>query len=249
MNNPPSLSIHTSYAWFFDIDGTLLDFADTPESVHVSEQLKHLLGTLKQHSAGALALVTGRSIASSDALFHPLSLPTAGQHGLERRDVHGQLHYAADDSLPDEQLQTLLAIQTEHPGTLVENKGGCVAVHFRRVPELGPTLTQLVETVAQTLSPEFEILTGHNVVEVKRANVNKGNALSAYLAEHPFSGRMPLFFGDDTTDIPAMERAMELGGIAVGVGPKPLPGQHSFDEVSDLLDWLSKFTGQTSCTT
>ncbi len=249
MNNPPSLDLDTSYAWFFDIDGTLLHFADTPDAVHVSEGLRDLLSALEQKFEGALALVTGRSIASADALFRPLTLPIAGQHGLERRDVHGELHYAAEDKLPATELQELLTIPDQHPGTLVENKGGCVAVHYRRVPQLGPTVTRLVETVAERLKPDFEILKGHDVIEVKRANINKGDALFAYLREAPFSGRTPLFFGDDTTDIPAMEATLDSGGLAVAVGPKPLPGQYRFEGVNDLLDWLLIVAEQKACRT
>ncbi|MEM7283299.1 MAG: trehalose-phosphatase, partial [Pseudomonadota bacterium] len=188
MKTPPQLDFDQSYAWFFDIDGTLLEFAETPEQAHVSENLRELLSRVQQHADQALALITGRSIASADSLFAPLKLPTAGQHGFERRGPQGKLHYLGANSLPEDELQAILAIENRHPGTLIENKGGCVAVHYRRVPELGESVIQLVEDIAASLKPDYETLKGNNVIEIKRANCNKGHAVRAYMEREPFLG-------------------------------------------------------------
>ena len=51
-----------------------------PESV---ARLEALLRRLE----GALALVSGRSIAALDAMFAPVAFPAAGLHGLERREA------------------------------------------------------------------------------------------------------------------------------------------------------------------
>lgn len=43
-------------------------------------------------SRGAVALISGRSMAELDALTHPWRLPLAGVHGAERRDINGKTY-------------------------------------------------------------------------------------------------------------------------------------------------------------
>jgi trehalose 6-phosphate phosphatase len=49
------------WAYFFDIDGTLVDFAAVPAGVHLDRKLRRLLERLHQSAGGALALISGRS--------------------------------------------------------------------------------------------------------------------------------------------------------------------------------------------
>ncbi len=86
LHPPPSLS---SVALFIDVDGTLLEIAPTPLAVRVDSGLTDLLRALLLGTSGALALVSGRSIAEMDALFLPLTLAAAGLHGFERRGASG----------------------------------------------------------------------------------------------------------------------------------------------------------------
>src|SRR2546427_11617954 len=55
--------------FFLDIDGTLLDIAEKPQLVRIDEDLVGLLPTLRHAAGGALALISGRSIAEIDRLF------------------------------------------------------------------------------------------------------------------------------------------------------------------------------------
>src|SRR5881394_2415079 len=79
------------WAYFFDLDGTLVDFADTPAGVHVSEDLCRSLERLYRDTGGAVALMSGRAVAEIDRLFPHARLPVAGQYGLERRGAGGTI--------------------------------------------------------------------------------------------------------------------------------------------------------------
>src|SRR5437667_8043472 len=79
-------------AWFLDIDGTLLDIAAMPAAVHPAPADTRLVTELYAAAGGALALISGRSLADIDKMFAPLRLAVAGQHGIERRDAHGKVH-------------------------------------------------------------------------------------------------------------------------------------------------------------
>ena len=79
------------WAVFLDVDGCLLEIAARPDEVVVAPDLVPALAQLRERLNGAVALVSGRSLAHLDALFSPLHLAAAGQHGLERRDATGRL--------------------------------------------------------------------------------------------------------------------------------------------------------------
>ena len=70
-----------SVGLFLDVDGTIVDFAPTPNSVRVSDGLIDSLASLDESLGGALAFVSGRPIEQLDALFAPLKLRASGVHG------------------------------------------------------------------------------------------------------------------------------------------------------------------------
>src|SRR5450631_1496273 len=74
-------------ALLLDIDGTLLDLAPTPREVWVPPGLADTLNRLLEKTAGALALVSGRSLNDIDLIFAPDQFPAVGGHGAEMRIV------------------------------------------------------------------------------------------------------------------------------------------------------------------
>src|SRR5438128_11634949 len=52
---------------------------------------QRLIAELCRAAGGAIALISGRSIADIDRLVRDDRLPVAGQHGLERRDAAGRV--------------------------------------------------------------------------------------------------------------------------------------------------------------
>jgi len=68
---PVKAASSQSIALLLDVDGTILDTADTPGSVVVPESLRASLEELHTKCGGALALVSGRLIQDLDGLFAP----------------------------------------------------------------------------------------------------------------------------------------------------------------------------------
>jgi trehalose 6-phosphate phosphatase len=68
--------------------------------------------------------------------------------------------------------------------------------------------------------PEFTLLEGHAVIEVKPAVHTKDSAVSAFMAEPPFAGRLPIFIGDDQTDYGGFAAVRRFDGLAIAVGPR-----------------------------
>ncbi len=76
-------------AILLDIDGTILDLAPSPQQVWVPPGLRRTLARLDDLTGGAVALVSGRSLADIDLIFSPLQLAAIGGHGAELRAVAG----------------------------------------------------------------------------------------------------------------------------------------------------------------
>ena len=219
-------------AVFLDFDGTLVDLAETPDTVVVAPGLVQVLASLAERLQGRLAIVSGRPIAQIDAMLAPLKLPVAGVHGAERRDYNGQLHVAKAPSLNAAQL-ILRALVLAHDGLLLEEKRGALALHYRLAPGLRVQCEQAMEA-ALIASPGTVLLHGKMVLELKPATVNKGSAVAEFLQEEPFKDCLPVFVGDDTTDEAGIAYAQQLGGIGVKVGAGPSAARCRLDSPQAL---------------
>jgi trehalose 6-phosphate phosphatase len=208
--------LRPSCALFFDFDGTLVDLAPRPEDVHVPPELHALLRTLQTYLGGAVAVISGRPIAQIDGFFSPLQLPTAGVHGTERRDAQGRISLLNTHAL-DRVLEATQALVAQYPALRVEHKRGSIALHFRQAPELASLCEDAMRT-AVAESPGLTLLQGKMVLEAKPDGATKGRAIEAFLQEAPFSGRTPVFIGDDFTDEVGFCAVQARGGMGIKVG-------------------------------
>ncbi len=242
--NPlPAPSLH--WCLFLDVDGTLLELTDTPSGVAADQELKSLLKEVAERLGGAVALVSGRSIAYLDALFAPLKLPAAGLHGVERRKASGHIQGANySDSQLDGARAALQAFVDAHPGTLLEDKGRNLAVHYRMAPELESGVRRAVAEAAAPMGPNYHLQEGNMVLEIKPSGFTKATAAKEFMQEAPFSGRTPVFVGDDLTDQAGFEAVETLGGISIGVGDR-VRGQWHFDDPPAVRHWLEGIAALT----
>ncbi len=226
------------WVYFFDIDGTLVDFADTPAAVRVSESLRGLLQELYECSGGAVALMSGRPISEIDALFPSVQLPVAGQHGAERRSAagHATRHQPTQALTPVR--QHLARAIIDKPGLLLEDKGLSLALHYRRIPGLAGFVHQTMEALLPALDGDYCLQQGKSVVELKPAGKDKGRALVEFMAEPPFAGRRPVFVGDDASDELGFASVNELGGHSIKVGAGDTVARWRLDNVKAVEQWL-----------
>jgi trehalose 6-phosphate phosphatase len=234
MQTPPR--IFPDAALFLDFDGTLVAIAETPEAIEVPSALVALLGDLHDILGGALAVVSGRQIDAIDRFLAPLRLPAAGEHGVQRRDAEGHMQ---EQRAPD--LTIVLEAANElarvHEGLLVERKHAAIALHYRLAPQLEAVCRDALTRVIDG-QPQLELMHGKFVFEVKPSGINKGIAIDAFMREAPFTGRVPVFAGDDTTDESGFAIVQPRGGIAVKVGSGPSLALHRLDSPRAVFEWL-----------
>jgi trehalose 6-phosphate phosphatase len=224
---------------FLDVDGTLVELQETPAEVVVGEPLKTLLTVVSKRLEGAVALVSGRSIETLDVLFEPLIFPAAGLHGVERRSASGERRGAnySDPALAPARL-ALRAFVESHPGTLLEDKGRALALHFRLAPEFEAGARQAVSALVRPLMPAYHVQEGKMVLEIKPHAFSKATAIEEFLKEPPFAGRTPVVVGDDLTDQSGFRLVESVGGISIAVGHR-VQGQWRLDNPAAVRQWLA----------
>jgi trehalose 6-phosphate phosphatase len=234
---PPRFELHPAHdALFLDIDGTLLDVAPRPEAVRVSSGLWQDLRRLHQRLHGALALVSGRTLANIDELFFPLRLPAAGVHGAEWRLAP---HAAPTQGrpLPDALVACVRQELMPLAGVFVEDKRYALAVHFREAPEKRPEVEAALQRLLAAQGGHLALLPGKMVLEIVQPAQSKGAAVEMFMTRRPFAWRRPVFLGDDAADEAAFGVCVRLGGRAAPVGESRSHAA-AFRTAEDVRCWL-----------
>ncbi|ODA95285.1 trehalose-phosphatase [Mesorhizobium sp. SEMIA 3007] len=232
------------WSLFLDIDGTLLEHAAHPDAVVVGDELRTLLVRLEAQLDGALAFITGRSIAAVDHLFQPLRLRAAGLYGLEHRLARDGPVEAADEPADIAALANEIATELDNADVYIERKGPILAIHTRAAPHLLQRATQLVEQALDRLPAGYRVLAGNAGVELMPLEAAKGAAIRRFLQIPAFRGRRPVFLGDDTSDENGFETVNEWDGISVRIKPQgstaALFGLAGVDAALAWLDEMSR---------
>jgi trehalose 6-phosphate phosphatase len=238
---PPRLPLNET-ALFLDVDGTLIEIAPTPESVVVPPELVPMLQKLHHALGGALAIVSGRTIAMLDRLLGTTGLPMAGVHGGELRPYAGgeiiEVNPHLPNTLQERAWMVVDDLKKQWPGVRGEDKGPAFSFHYRQAPEAEPALHAALQ--ALNLGPEWEILAGHMIYEIRSRGQSKGEAVRRLMKLPTFAGRKPVFVGDDRTDLDGIRTAVELGGSGIAVaGLQASSARFALRDPSAVRAWLN----------
>jgi trehalose 6-phosphate phosphatase len=230
---PPALGeVLRRFAVFLDFDGTLVEIAPTPDAVRVDPSLPAMLTGLHDCLGGALAIVSGRPLATLDALLAPACLPAACEHGAVLRVATGGTVEAAEvPAVPEAWRRAAAALAASVPGAVYEAKPHGFALHARQAPAAMPRFEAALSDLIAT-DDRFLLLPAHMAWEVKPRAVDKGTAVATLMARAPFRGRTPLFVGDDVTDEAAIAAAEALGGVGLRVA-------ETFGDPAGVRAWLA----------
>jgi trehalose 6-phosphate phosphatase len=226
------------WALFLDVDGTLAELAPSPDQARIPASVLDALKSLRARLGGALALVSGRAIESIDLLCRPHRFCAAGQHGMEWRGEDAVLRRADDPKGLMRWMEKRVATwHAHHPSLLVEYKGLSIAVHYRDAPDLADTVRYALQRLITGI-PELCVTEGKMVCELRFGSVNKGTAIEQFMCEAPFSGRQPVFIGDDHTDEDGFRAVNRLKGLSIKVGSGDTAARHLVASPRDVQQWL-----------
>lgn len=235
---PPPLDC-ARHAVFLDFDGTLVEIAPRPDAILVPTDLPARLAALSDACAGALAVVSGRSLPELAGYLPGFAGLMVGSHGAEARGMAPPL---GDSPSGLAMLQNDLAAFAASKGLLYEEKTHGGALHYRQRPEAADEVAAFAaDLAAQT--PGFAVQPAKMAMELRPAGVSKDRALSALWALPVFAGRIPVFLGDDTTDEPALDWAGTQGGFGIKIGTGDSCAGYRLPGPEAVRDWLAAARG------
>jgi len=233
----PDIADH-HWAWFLDVDGTLLEIESRPDLVTADTRLLFLLDSLSKAYDGAVALISGRSLDQLDEIFGSFKIAAAASHGLERRMPDGTVTMQAR-KIPARSVDRIMAFAERHQGLMVERKPFSIGIHYRNRPELEDAVIDAMEKIHAELDNGFRLMRGKMVVEILPEGADKGSAIRAFMSAFPFKGRLPVFVGDDVTDEHGFAVINQLGGMSIRVGNcAGSAAKWRLENVADLRTWL-----------
>lgn len=228
---------------FLDMDGVLAPLAATPDAVLADPRRTDVIGRLVQALDGRVAIISGRTLAEIDRITGQASLAAAGVHGLVRRRADGSHIGLEASSGIAPAAQAIEAFAADRTGLLIENKGLAVGVHYRQDPESESAVLALAEELAGRF--DLSIQRGVFVVELKTPGADKGAAVSAFMAEPPFAGSVPIMIGDDLTDEDGFIAATALGGFGIRVGTvRSTAARYGLENPDAVLEWLERISAR-----
>lgn len=234
----PPAALPEDAALFLDFDGTLVELAETPDSIRVPEGLAPLLERLRRRLDGRLAIVSGRSLADLERHLPASGIAFSGSHGLELMLADGaRLPLSAPIGL-DDVSDKVRRFADDAPGLIAEEKPAGIALHFRRAPECEERATQFMEKLAARHG--FSIQRGSMVIELRPIGATKGDALRAFMTEPAFARARPWFVGDDLTDEHGFAAAADLGGAGILVGAvRDTAARFRLPSAAAVREWLA----------
>ncbi|MCB1776025.1 MAG: trehalose-phosphatase [Candidatus Competibacteraceae bacterium] len=232
-------------ALVFDYDGTLTPLVDHPRLAHLDPALREVLAQLAAWPRITVGVVSGRAL---DNLIDTVKLDTlsyGGSTGLE-------LYMAGERRVTDEALAscafldplcaTVEESMTAYPGAWVEKKPFGFTVHYRLLAgdRVEPLRTQTFSLLAPH-ADRLYLLDNPLAIEVLPAiGQDKGTALRSIVAQSGVEPVTVLYAGDALNDEAALTATVEMGGIALGIGPEaPAAAQYRLPDPMALHELLA----------
>lgn len=237
---PPRIDAETN-ALFLDFDGTLVPIAATPDGIDIPAAFAATIDAAQAFVSGALALVSGRNLASLDRHGALGVKFAAGPHGAELRGIPQPAARAeGSDHTANKLAQARRLIMQAALPIQIEDKGEAIALHYRQHPHLAETVRDLAQKITNESGDALALQPGHCVYEIRPAGISKADAVHHFLKHAPFAGRRPIFVGDDLTDEDGFRAASSTGGYGILVGDRnPSAARYRLADVAAVYGWLA----------
>lgn len=228
---------------FFDLDGTLAEIVDDPETVVPIAGVAERIARLGEH-LGTVAVVSGRPVSFLERFFAP-PVELSGLYGLEHRSGPRLLvDSTALEWLPV-MSETADRARAEFGSDAVEDKRYSMTIHYRGADETrAEEVVRWVERVARETGLDAGV--AKMSVELHPpTSRSKGDAVEDMLGGIDVA----VYCGDDVGDLPAFRRLAELHeadvlrDYAVILVASDETPPVMFDHATDTIDHPSAMLG------
>ncbi len=229
------LAKHDRLWLFLDYDGTLADFAPTPDIVTPDPDLIALLTALNTKPGLRLAVISGRRLQHVRSLVPIPGIWLAGTYGVELQTPKGEQLERLDYRLIRPALENVKLtwhnLIGNHPGFYLEDKGWSLAIHARYAAdqEAEETLSAARDQAQAALKyGSLRLQGGHKFLEICPQQADKGETLAYILSRDVFPEALPIYIGDDDKDERAFSTVNAHRGIAIVVTLEERPTQAGY---------------------
>ena len=210
---------------FLDYDGTLVPIARTPDEAQPDAALLELLTQLAHSEFIHVAIISGRSLASLQAMLPVPAISLVGAYGIEIQMPGATPITRVDPKRIRPKIAEIKSawqkLIAERSGYFLEDKGLSVALHARFAdPQERAVIIPSAEVIARmaTRPGNFQILGNVDFLEVAPLLANKGKAVEWLLDQKTFADGCIVYFGDDDKDAEAFVVVQQRGGYTIQVG-------------------------------
>jgi trehalose 6-phosphate phosphatase len=226
-----------------DFDGTLAPEVDDPQAARPIPSAAWAIRRLVTLHGTRVALVSGRGIASLEAVSDaPSDVLLVGSHGVEfHHDGHTELVIDPGEQTRLGALRaSLIHVTADYGDVHLEDKPVGFAVHTR-VATAGHAVEAVSRSITAALAavPGVTIRHGKNVVEFSVRGTTKGHAIERL---RQFTGATAvLFAGDDVTDEDAFS-VLGFNDLSLKCGPGETQAEYRVktpDHVAVVLHLLA----------
>jgi trehalose-phosphatase len=245
--------LQSGHLWLFlDYDGTLADFAPTPDHIEPNPEIISLLEQLARKPSMRLTILSGRMLEHMRRLLPVSNIFLAGTYGIEFMIPTGEIIQRLKLAAIRPVLETIKPRWTEiitgHKGFFLEDKGWALALHarFAEEAEAEHRLTQARKSIDEAvLAKDFRILGGHKFLEIAPRLASKKETVTYLLNQYPLPDAHLLYIGDDDKDEEAFPVIHAHEGVAIKVWQPtqvalPTEADFFFEATGDTLRWLKE---------
>lgn len=235
---------------FLDFDGVLVEIAPTPADVQLAKSCKRWLKDVVSLPDCSVAVVSGRPIYQLRHLIGLDNVFYVGCHGLEWAAPDGNLYVSwLNEAMVDALVSLSTAVRERIEGldgVFVENKGLCLALHYRMAERdtAWAARKEFVRAVSwyQQQGVKLDLLSGKEVIEARPAGMTKGDAIRQIWTRYA-PGALPVYVGDDAPDESAFDAIAAKGlPILVSETPSPSAAQRFLKDPSEVYVFLRCLT-------
>ncbi|WP_194774230.1 bifunctional alpha,alpha-trehalose-phosphate synthase (UDP-forming)/trehalose-phosphatase [Pararhodonellum marinum] len=204
---------------FLDYDGTLVGFKSRPEDAYPDEELKTIVEGLSEKAQ--VVIISGRDKETLGRWFKGQKVDMIAEHGVwlkTRNDKTWQAYAEVDNDWKPDIQQVMEYYVMRTPGAFIEEKHHSLVWHYRKVESgLGDLRMRELFSHLKYMARghNLQVLEGNMVLEIKRPDINKGRAASAFMKDEEFD--FILAIGDDWTDEDTF-KAMPKKAFTIRVG-------------------------------
>lgn len=235
---------------FLDYDGTLAEFAPTPDDVLPNPEIIRLLDLLVAHPFITPAVISGRKLPHLQRLLPVKGLLIAGTYGIELQTTDGKIQHAAETSHIRPELEKLKPawqdLACSQPGIYLEDKYWSLALHAKNAaPDHAEYVLNHARELAEGIqSATFRILGGDRFLEIAPAAASKAFIVGKLLQQQTLENSTALYIGDDDKDEEAFAVVQQFRGFAVKVAHEGTPtlARWRLDGPAAVRSWLRRLS-------